>query len=38
MEEQQDGLTLALYPRTELAKDANVALEPSNRLSWARNF
>src|SRR6266542_3783931 len=24
----QDGLTLALYPRTELAKDANVALGP----------
>jgi uncharacterized protein len=22
------GLTLALYPRTELAKDANVTLEP----------
>jgi hypothetical protein len=26
--ELADGLLLALYPRTELAKDANIALEP----------
>ena len=26
--ERRDGLILALYPRTELAKDANVALAP----------
>ena len=25
----RDGLTLALYPRSELAKDANVPLEPT---------
>jgi uncharacterized protein len=25
----RDGLVLALYPRTELAKDANVPLEPT---------
>jgi hypothetical protein len=28
MFELQDGLILALYPRTELAKDANIALAP----------
>jgi uncharacterized protein len=28
MFELESGLTLALYPRTELAKDANVPLEP----------
>jgi catechol 2,3-dioxygenase-like lactoylglutathione lyase family enzyme len=28
MFELRGGLVLALYPRTELAKDANVALEP----------
>jgi uncharacterized protein len=28
MFELEGGLTLALYPRTELAKDANVPLEP----------
>lgn len=28
MFELSGGLTLALYPRTELAKDANIALEP----------
>ena len=29
MFELRGGLVLALYPRTELAKDANVALQPS---------
>jgi uncharacterized protein len=29
MFELRDGLVLALYPRSELAKDANVALEPA---------
>jgi uncharacterized protein len=29
MFELEGGLTLALYPRTELAKDANVPLEPA---------
>ena len=29
MFELRDGLVLALYPRTELAKDANVPLEPA---------